>query len=1604
MRIKATTRWYLFAAASALTLGTAQATYTVMNGADSGPGSLRQAMMDASINCGTSPSPTINFAGPTLVKPLTPLPDVICNGTTIDGGGTPNTSTGGDTNASIVVEIDGSMCVNMAFARESQDLKSGLQCDGLWTHAIGVTVKGVAIHSFGGNGIILTSGSLSLIGSFVGTDATGAASGKGNGGAGILANGGTLYAGDPATPGQRNLITGNASYGIDVTDTTYRANIDNNLIGGDRSGTNALSNGSAGVFIEGTSNTAVNLVSNYIRYNLGYGVSTSRNDVELRQNVIAFNGGSAYVNSTDPVSPPVIRSFSYDGTNTTVSVSTTPGALNGVIDIFSNPSFSVSATPSRIEGQVYPVPVSSSSVVNGTQRDWTIVVPGQLTFPTATFTENCDCGAMPTSNYSAPAFPPMVKISPGSSVAVATDTTLTVTVFNANSAQQITGINFAYVLPSPLQMGGGGVSYSGECGSAISATAGGFQAVDLSLSPNGQCNITVPVRSNTAGLWPLGSVNSIASSLGVGGTVSSSSLFVTSPGVSVAPPSVTFPPTSAGGSSSQAVTFVSTGSSTLTISRVLVATTAPGPSGTFTIASETCTGAGPLATGASCTVTVTFTPAVSGTFTGQLQLASNVPGASVVVPLQGTGNAPSIAVSTASLVFGSQTVGTSSVPVSLSITNGGSANLTISSIVSSAPAEFVVSGCAPVTIAPVAGCNAQVTFVPAAVGPRSATLTVGSNDPTNPAVTVSLTGTGLAQPPAVQLSPTSLTFGSQNVGTQSAPQTLVVTNTGGSTLNFTSILSSVEFPLASPPAAGDCAASLAAGASCNIRVFFTPQGTGARTNTLTIRDDASGSPRIVALAGTGAPRLAPALALSPPALGFATFVVGATSPAQTVTVTNNGTAALTFAGVTVTGDFAAGGCAGSIAPGTSCSIAVTFTPTVAGARTGALTIVSNDAASPAVVALSGSGAAPPGMALSPSVLAFGSVVVGSTSAPQNVTVTNTGGSPLTITSISTGSSRFAIAGPASGDCIALTAPLAAGASCVIRIAFAPAAPGAISATLSVKSDALGSPHTLALSGTGANAPAAIQLSASSLSFPLQRIGTTSASQNLVVTNTGGSTLSIASVTFGGADFSGGGCSGQAIAPAGSCTIGVSFTPSALGARTASIAIMSDASTTPSTVSLTGTGGASAVQLSPSNLTFVRQTVGSTSAAQSVTLTNTGTMPLGISAIAVSGDFGYSGCGFPLTLTPGTSCTFSVTFSPLSNGTLTGAITVVDNAPGSPHVLALSGTGANGPQASISVRPTSLEFGDVRIGTQHSDTVTITSNGTAPLAIASISTSGGDFIETNACPASVAIGSSCDVTVFFTATAAGARSGTLVIATNGDPATFNVALRGNGVPIPPGVLAVDRLVDFGQHVINTTSRIALQLRNSGEQPLNVTVMEARGTGFALEGSCDAIAPANACTVTLVFTPPSIGTFTGVLTVLSNDARGAIRVDLLGQGTAIPRPEIELSVDGIGFANQLLTTRSAAQRVTIRSVGSAPLHIAGISVTGPFELSGSCPLALAVGASCDVSVTFEPVATGQAEGRLAVQSDAQAGRSFASLTGTGCRFFSLAGMRSLQRFCR
>jgi hypothetical protein len=192
------------------------------------------------------------------------------------------------------------------------------------------------------------------------------------------------------------------------------------------------------------------------------------------------------------------------------------------------------------------------------------------------------------------------------------------------------------------------------------------------------------------------------------------------------------------------------------------------------------------------------------------------------------------------------------------------------------------------------------------------------------------------------------------------------------------------------------------------------------------------------------------------------------------------------------------------------------------------------------------------------------------------------------------------------------------------------------------------------------------------------VGTTSSPQVETLTNNGGSGLVINGVAIAGsnaADFSQSSSTcGSSLGAGASCTLNVTFTPSQLGQSSASITFTDNAAVSSQVSSLTGVGGDSGpnATFSPTSLTFGNQDVSTTSAAQSITLSNYGTMTLSITGISASTDFGQTNtCSS--TLASGANCTINVTFTPSQTGSIIGTLSVADSATDSPQMVALSGT-------------------------------------------------------------------------------------------------------------------------------------------------------------------------------------------------------------------------------------------------------------------------------------------------------------------------------------------
>lgn len=218
---------------------------------------------------------------------------------------------------------------------------------------------------------------------------------------------------------------------------------------------------------------------------------------------------------------------------------------------------------------------------------------------------------------------------------------------------------------------------------------------------------------------------------------------------------------------------------------------------------------------------------------------------------------------------------------------------------------------------------------------------------------VSCGGEGpIPPPPAVILSPSSLTFSNQSVGTASSAKTVTLTNTGTGALTLTGLSATGDYVQTN-----NCGSTVSVSANCTITVTFRPRASGSRTGYISVSDNAPGSPQMVSLIGTG---VGPAVTLLVSRLTFPSQNISTTSGAQSLTLTNSGNSTLTVTGVMITGtnsgDFAQSNtCGSSVVAGANCSISVNFTPSGGGERGGLISIADNAPGSPQTVTLSGIG-------------------------------------------------------------------------------------------------------------------------------------------------------------------------------------------------------------------------------------------------------------------------------------------------------------------------------------------------------------------------------------------------------------------------------------------------------------------------------------------------------------------------------------------------------------------------------------------------------------------------------------------------------------------------
>jgi hypothetical protein len=631
------------------------------------------------------------------------------------------------------------------------------------------------------------------------------------------------------------------------------------------------------------------------------------------------------------------------------------------------------------------------------------------------------------------------------------------------------------------------------------------------------------------------------------------------------------------------------------------------------------------------------------------------------------------------------------------------------------------------------------------------------------------------------------------------------------------------------------------------------------------------------------------------------------------------------------------------------------------------------------------------VSISTTALTF-SATIPVASAAQTATLTNTGTVPVNISGVSvtgTGASSFT----QTNTC---GATLAAGGSCTISVMFNAATAGASVATLTVASDAAAGPVSVTLSGTELVKSVALA-PAGGLTFTAT-VPTASAVQTATLTNTGTAVVNVGLVSItgtGATAFTETSTCGSTLAIGAMCTVSVALSSAAGGSFAGSLTVASDATVGgTAAVALSGTELVRSVTLGPASLTF-NATIPTAAAAQTATLTNTGTAVVTLGAVSISGAgaaaFSQTGtCG--ATLAVGASCTITVGFNPATAGSFAGSLAVTSDATtGGTATVTLTGTEL---VKSVTLGPAGLAFTATIPTVSAAQTATLTNTGTAVVNLGQIAIGGtgsAAFTPTTTCGATLAVGASCTISVSFTSSTAGSFAASLAVpsdATTGGSAT--VAL--TGTELIKSVTLGPVSLTFTATLPTASAAQAATLTNTGTAPVNISGVTFSGTGaaaFSQANNCGtALAVGASCTISVAFNATVAGSVTAALAVMSDATTGG------GTAVALSGMELVKSVALSPSSLSFTTTTSAAsavQMVTLTNNGSAVVNLGAVAITGAgassFSQTSTCGAALAVSASCVVTVQFASAAVGTFAASLSVASDATVGGSaVVGLSGT------------------
>lgn len=652
-------------------------------------------------------------------------------------------------------------------------------------------------------------------------------------------------------------------------------------------------------------------------------------------------------------------------------------------------------------------------------------------------------------------------------------------------------------------------------------------------------------------------------------------LFPEPPRASFSSPDVAFETTRVGDATAeQVITVGNVGERRLAVTALVFS---EGLEADYEVVEENCVGR-KIEGGGACEIRLRFAPGSAGNRSGLLRLESN-DRTDPAVGLEAAAVAPQLGLAPTKLSFGVLALEAQALEREVTLSNVGTATLDLGRIriEGAAARDFSRSRrCPSARLEPGDACTFDVLFSPSVSGPRSANLVIESDAPEGPGL-LPMDGVGLWEGPPLDPDSESLAFGEQRVGKRGAGRTLTFANRTGAPVSVDRavVSGSSSFAIVDDRCQPQ---AIASGETCAITLTFLPVRDGGEDGTLTLSAEGATEPVVVGLRGRG---VTPAVEVEPRAIDFTEQRLGFESAPLRARVKNTGTATLSPRAVSVSGPHGAEFVLGPnecvakpLAPGKSCAVSVGFNPGKSGSREAVLVVDPGSELSPVRVSLAGTGVVS-ALRADPGKLDYRGVYLGRVES-RTLTLTNAGSARLELRGLRFEGDDAGAFGLGKTGC-SLDAGLGPGATCGIEIAFEPERTGTHRAQLTLDYNGPDSPARVELAGEGQEPAPVFRISAKSLDLGSARIAERGEIGTVTISNPGAAWLKLTSITLRGDHAESfqlvpGSCDGaSALAPSGSCTVGVRVAPLIEGPLRATILVRHGAEPGTATVTLSARG-------------------------------------------------------------------------------------------------------------------------------------------------------------------------------------------------------------------------------------------------------------------------------------------------------------------------------------------------------------------------------------------------------------------------------------------------